>query len=170
MKKYRNETISKKNAIFIVIVGLVFATSCVFLMPEHQSPVQYSEAVAEDGIFSGSKVIYGLTKRHIRNMPNGIRLYFEDGRTFEIDSSSYSDELAKKLHFLPSGTEVSMLLHPNSDCILDLRTEGEVLLEFDDGIKNLISEVKFFRILGFVMYGFAAVIIFDMIIHPKNYT
>ena len=170
MKKYRNETISKKKAIFIVIVSLIFATSCVFLMPEQQSSVQYSEAVAEDGIFSGSKVIYGLRKRHIRNMPNGIRLYFEDGRSFEIGSSSYSDELARKLHFLPSGTEVSILLHPDSDIVLELRTEDEVLLEFDDGIKNLISEVKFFRILGFIIYGFAAVIVFDMIIHPKNYT
>ena len=171
MKKYRTETISKKKAIFIVIVGLVFATSCVFLMPEQQSPVQYSEAVAEEGIFTRSEVINIINPRkHGIPQPDGIRLYFEDGRTFEIDSSSYSDELAKKLHFLPSGTEVSMLLHPNSDCILDLRTEDEVLLEFDDGIKNLTSEVKFFRILGFVMYGFAAVIIFDMFLHPKNYT
>ena len=63
-----------------------------------------------------------------------------------------------------------MLLHPNSDCILALRTEDEVLLEFDDGIKNLVSEVKFFRILGFIIYGFAAVIVFDIIVHPKNYT
>ena len=61
-------------------------------------------------------------------------------------------EMLQKFNLLPSGTEVKLIIHPNSDTVLDMRTDDSVLIEFDESIDILSLENKGFMILGIIMY------------------
>ena len=65
-------------------------------------------------------------------------------------------DLLTDLAALPQGTTLDMLVHPNSDSVLSLRTAEKELLNFDEAMSGLSGERMGFLILGLIMYIGAA--------------
>lgn len=164
------EKISRTQAVFVAIAGLFIGTVFTFGMSYWNASIKYEEAIPTEAVFSDFEVIYGVNFRRVSSLtPNAVRLYFDDGSSFSIDGCCYNDELRKNLASTPSGTEFSMLLHPNSNSVLELRTENRVLLEFNESIEQLSGEKSGFKTLGIVMYVFSVIIFAEVFIHPKNF-
>ena len=66
-----------------------------------------------------------------------------------------SEALADTLRSLPQGTETVLLVHPASHNILEIRVNGEVLLEFDRSQALLSRNAGGFGILGIGLIALA---------------
>lgn len=75
-----------------------------------------------------------------------------DGERYFIDGSCITAELITNLSGLHSGESITLLLHPNSDAITEIRTQDKVIMEFNATIEDLGIERIGFFILGIFLY------------------
>ncbi len=81
-----------------------------------------------------------------------IILHFTDYEQQAIDGVSITDELVDSIEKLPINSKVSILIHPNSDTILEMTINGDVLIEFDDTMSKIARERNTFVVMGGLLY------------------
>jgi hypothetical protein len=67
------------------------------------------------------------------------------------------------VYSLKPGTILNLYIHPRSNTILELIDNGNVIMEYDETIKKLSSEVKAFRVFGLILYSWAVLGIIKII-------
>ena len=92
-----------------------------------------------------------------------VNLEFQDADTQMVDSCCLGYGLEEKLENIPSGTQMQLLIHPDSGNVLQIQVEGETLLEFDYAQDQLWGEAMFFPILGVFMFVCASFLIYILI-------
>lgn len=140
----------------ILIVGLFLGTVFIFGMNYWESPIKRSDAISISATFRSYQASW------LDTSTSDITVYFLDMEQMTIDGACVSDELLNQLDRIESGTLLQVVKHPNSDTILELVKDGEVILDFDVTQKKLSGEVMAFSIMGAVFYifsFFAAVIL-----------
>lgn len=142
----QNESPGKGEAIFLLIAGLILGTVFTFGMRYWNAPVTREEAVQKTATF------FSYEKQYRKGRIRGIEVRFADCEQLEIDRTCITEEMLDKLDNLKTGTVVAMLVHPNSDTILELNTEKMQVLNFEDSVKRLTSEVTGFTCLGIFCY------------------
>ena len=80
-----------------------------------------------------------------------------DGERYFIDGASINTDLRNKLSLLCVQEIITLLIHPNSNTIVEFTSESGILLIFDETINKLGMEAKEFTFLGIFMYFCAAV-------------
>ena len=152
---YRKE-VTKKDAFFVFIIGLIMGTVFCFGNQFWYRPITPEEAIHTTATYSRFDLQYNLPRlNHTRSHNYKLRVYFEDHDSLLIYAwrlYGSEREMLRKFNLLPSGTNVELIIHPNSDTVLDMRTDDSVLIEFDESIDILSLENKGFMILGIIMY------------------
>lgn len=148
MKKSRAMT--KAEAIFLLIAGLLMGTVFTFLVQYANAPVTREEARHITAVFSS----YGTQRE--RGRVKEIILRFEDQEQLYIDGSCISDALLDSVETLSPGTELTMIVHPNSNTVLDLRVGERTLLTFEAATEKLANEATGFMGLGLGCYVLSA--------------
>lgn len=99
-----------------------------------------------------------LSYKEVRNRHGlqGIIIRFEDYEQLDIDGSCLRNAVVNKVESIKPGTKLQLLVHPNSNTILEMVDNGEMILAFDDAMDRLSSEATGFSILGIFMYVGAA--------------
>ena len=69
---------------------------------------------------------------------------------------------------LPRNEEITLLLHPNSDKIVEFSTETDTILSFDKAMDDLDTEATGFLLLGLFMYLGAVAGLYNIILHCKR--
>lgn len=144
MKKSKKMT--KSEAIFLLIVGLIMGTVFTFGMKYWNDSIMQEEAQQVNAIFSS----YKETKR--RGRVQEIILRFDDHEQLYIDGVCIDNELCDTISEIMPGTILEMMVHPNSNTILEMETGTTKILEFNDSVQKLSSEASGFVYLGVLCY------------------
>lgn len=148
--KRRKKNISRGEALFLVIAGLFIGTVFTFGMQYWNANIDQKDAIHKRAIFDSYKERFGR-----RNSTRGIDVYFLDCEQLYIDSECVDETLRDELSNIDSGTRVVLMIHPNSDTILDMRVDEKVILEFYDVQEKLGTEKDGFFVLGLILYAMA---------------
>lgn len=135
------------EAVFVMVVGLLLGTVFTFGMNYWNAPVTREEAVPVTAVYD-----YCIGSFEVGEQ---IILRFEDHEQLTIDGCCSTKALREQIKALEPGDEISALVHPNADTILELTVGGEVLMEFDASVEELAGEKIGFRYLGVFLYAMA---------------
>lgn len=137
-------------AVFFLIIGLLLGSVFTFGMKFWNAPIEREDTIYVEATFEEIKIWGG------RNGTKGGIVRFIDHDQLYIDSSCLSNELINDLKKLHTGSIITLLVHPNSNTILEMKSEGRVLLKFQDSTELLDSTSNLFVILGIFTYFCAA--------------
>ena len=144
MYRYRN--VSKGDKPFLIIACLIMGTVFILGMRFWNAPITQEEAIHTTAVFSS------YTERRSRGNITEIIIHFDDQEQRYIDGSCINNELREAIHTLVPGTQVSMIVHPNSNTIMDLKAGNTVLLEFQTTAEALAGDAAGFTALGGFCY------------------
>jgi len=137
------------TAVLFIIVGLLLGSIFSFGTKYWNAPIEREDALYVDATFEEIKI-------RGRNGRRGAVIRFLDHDQLSIDSSCISSDLISDLNNLQRGDRVTLLVHPNSNTILEMKSGGKLLMRFDDSVDMLDSTGYLFVIIGIFMYFCAA--------------
>ena len=80
-----------------------------------------------------------------------------DGQWYEVHHTSSDYALRQKLNTLSTGTELELLLHPESETVLGIYRDGTPLLGWQAAQQEIREEDRAFFWLGIMMWALGAV-------------
>ena len=133
-------------AVFLLIAGLFLGSVFTFGMQYWNSEVAREECTLIDTQF--------VTYKEIRQQMNikEIAVDCANDERYFIDGVSINSDLRNSLSELSQLQEIHLLIHPNSNTIVEFSTENGTILTFDETIRKLGGEATGFLFLGLFMY------------------
>ena len=147
-KRYKKkETLS--DGIKLIVVGLLLGTVFTFGQQFWSATVTRNACTMVETTFVEYEYDRGISRY------NRERLSVDcgDGERYWFDSASIYNSLMDELDAIVPGEEITLLLHPNSDSIMELATEDKVILSFAEAMEDVAGERTFFFYMGILMYG-----------------
>ncbi len=145
MKRTPNR-ISQERAIFLVIAGLLLGTIFTFGMRYWYAPISRGDCTQVETEFVSSR------KRIRRGNIQLIYIDCANGQQYEIGGACISQTVLDGVEKLQSREPIALLIHPNSDAIMELSCESGTLLTFDDSAQRMAGNTRLFAVLGILMY------------------
>ena len=124
-------------SIAAIALGLFF---CSF--PLNDNPIGREDALA----YSGEFQCYEFSK-------NYKEIYFKDGSCYSIHPHSNTNEFFEKIKSLKQGTRLYILVNPNNDYVVEIKTDAEELLNFETSQSDILSSEN-----GYIIVGSIAII------------
>lgn len=162
MKRYgkmHSERIPKSVAWFLLVVGVVLGTVFTFGMRYWEASVTRDEAIYVEAEYASYEILYG---RH-RSTVSEVKLFFNDREPLFIDGACCNQGVFDKLEAAESGAVFKMYLHPNSNTLLEIQNNDVIILQFENAVDALMSEISAFLILGILMYLIAVFALIKLI-------
>ncbi len=157
------KNMSKKTQAWIcIIIGLIVGTVFTFGMQYWTSPITKDEATYTEAIFSSYKERYKYGK------VNEIILHFENHDDLTVDNTCCSQEAVDKIHSLKEGAILKIYYHPNSNIIMEMTCNSNIIFQFDDSASMFSRNRQGFTALGIIMY-LGAVYGVIMLIRERNH-
>lgn len=151
--KCGKETIQEKklsDAVKLIVIGLLLGTVFTFGEQFWSATVTRDECTVVETTF----VDYEYHRRHRRGYTvERLSMECSDGETYIFHGELISKALRDSLASLSPNEPIILLLHPNGNQIMELATEDEVLLTFDEAMELTESARTGFFYLGILMYG-----------------
>lgn len=141
---------TKIEAWFLLIAGLIMGTVFTFGMQYWNAPVTKEESIHTTAIYESY-----ATQRE-RGRVKEIIVRFKDHEQLYIDGVCINDMLLNSIDSFVPGIELSMIVHPNSNTIMELHADNQVLLEFQNTSEKLTGEATGFMGLGLFCYVLSA--------------
>ena len=136
-------------AIFLLIAGLFLGSVFTFGMQYWNSEVTREDCTLIDTQFVSYKEIRQL-KRPMEIKE--IAVYCVNNERYFIDGVSINSDLRNSLSELSKHQKIYILIHPNSNTIVEFSTENGTILTFNETIHKLDREATGFLFLGLFMY------------------
>lgn len=113
---------NENNPTWLSIIGIVaILMGIVFIaINGSNAPVLREEAISCVGEFEEYDV-----------WEDERTIYFTDGSAYDVHYRTETDELAQALSSLEKGTRLYLLINPNNEYVVEIRTETEELLHFE---------------------------------------
>ena len=141
---------AKGEAWFLLIAGFIMGTVFTFGMQYWNAPVTKEESIHATAIYES----YATQREQGRVKEIIVR--FKDHEQLYIDGVCINDMLLNSIDSFVPGIELSMIVHPNSNTIMELRADNRVLLDFQDTAEKLTGEAMGFMGLGLFCYVLSA--------------
>ena len=136
-------------AIFLLIAGLFLGSVFTFGMQYWNSEVTREDCTLIDTQF----VSYKEIRQPIRPMEiKEIAVDCVNNERYFIDGVSINSDLRNSLSELSKHQKICILIHPNSNTIVEFSTENGTILTFNETIHKLGGEATGFLFLGLFMY------------------
>ena len=136
-------------AIFLLIAGLLLGSVFTFGMQYWNAEVTREECTLIDTEF----VSYTEMRKPKRPMQiKEISIDCANGERYFIDGVSINSDLRNSLSELSGHQNIRLLIHPNSNKIVEFSTKNGTILTFDETIRKLSGEATGFLFLGLFMY------------------
>ena len=156
------KAMTKMEAWFLLIAGLFLGTVFTFGMQYWNAPVARGDAIHATVVFSS--YTESRSDGHVKE----IIVRFEDHEQLYIDGSCINEQVWNGLDTIAPGMKVDLLIHPNSNTILDFRMGNSVVLEFENTSEKLASEATGFFGLGLFLYILAAYGLFNLVFQKRR--
>lgn len=158
--------IKRKNFIFSLsfslIVTSIIATVFTFIVPFFYAPIEKSEAISVTASFSD------YSKLRSKGVVQLLMLSFHNHTRLRIDRTCINDKLISELDNMEAYTQVSMLVHPNSNNIMELSYKGKEILTFEYAKNKMSFVTDVFFYLGLILYMIIFCNIYKYIKTHKN--
>lgn len=142
----------------LIISFLTIAMGILFIVMQiPNKPIQRREAVA----YSGELVEYETSRNYC-----GIN--FKDGTTYEVYPHTETGEFREKMKSLPKGTRLYLLVNPNNDYVVEIKTATEELLNFEKSQQDIAKYDNGYIVIGAVCCIGGVVLIFFAFGMKKN--
>ena len=164
MSKKRSNPLSLQSALFLLIAGLIVGTVFTIGMQFWSKDVNREECI------SVKTKITSYDIEHSSKRPadiKEIKVNCSDGKSYHIDGISINNKLIDDLSLLQNNTEISLLIHPNSNTLLEIKTSDRVYLEFSETIGKLQTEKTGFLFLGIFSYICAVIGFYYVVVNLK---
>ena len=148
MKRQRKR-MSRSEAIFILVIGLLLGTVFTFGEQFWHAPVDRRELRYVDAAYQRYKYVDGGRQK-------SMTLYFENEEAYDITVECVNDELLQRLDEIQPGTVLHLGVHPNSNTLMEITHHGQPVLTFAQASRRVSFRVRGFLILGLFMYCSAA--------------
>ncbi|MBE6960443.1 MAG: hypothetical protein E7448_06970 [Ruminococcaceae bacterium] len=136
-------------AVGVLIVGMLLGSIFTFGMQFWNEKVTRESCTLIETQF----VSYKEIRQPKRPMEiKEIAIDCSNGERYFIDGVSINTDLRNALSALSEFEEIVLLLHPNSNTIVEFSNENDYILIFDDTISKLRNEATGFLLLGIFMY------------------
>lgn len=129
---------SKSAILFIAIAGIIFGFIFIFSQNAN-TPITRSEAVSYSGEFEEYEV------RH-----NYKTIHFKDGSSYEVYPHTETQEFQNMMKSLEKGTKLYIIVNPNNDYVVEIRTGTKELLNFEESQKDIDSYDNGYIVVGIV--------------------
>ena len=148
MKKVKkNESLSLSQSVLLLVIGVFLG--CIFTFG-----MQYwNQEVSKDNctIVETQFIDYRITKSH-RSANREVVLTCSDSERYFIDGVLINSELKSNLSQLKTNDEITLLIHPTSNSVVEFSAGDVTLINFDEAINKLGNEATEFLVLGMFMY------------------
>lgn len=143
----KTENASLSQAMLLLLIGLVFGSLFTCGSAWKLNVVTADECMLIETQFTAFKEF-----RKIRNPARTTRISIDcaDGKTYEIVYYDITNEVENKLPFLQEGEELSLLVHPVENRILELTIGTDTLITFDDTQETL--KVESYFTIGIIIF------------------
>ena len=158
MKKHKTEPMPLNMAIIMLLIGIFLGSIFTFGM-------QYWNAKTTRESCTMVKTQFVSYDERWQTKRGTIAIDCADGNRYFIDSVSNDDELRNKLSLMSKNENITLLIHPNSDTIVEFSCSHGSLLAFDETINDLDGEATGFLFLGLFMYFCALVGLYYIAFH-----
>lgn len=138
----------------IAVACLLFAF--VFGFYGYQ-PISRDEAVS----FSGAFERYETSE-------NYCGICFADGSEYEVYPHTETEEFRERMMSLPKGTALHLLINPDEEYVVEIRTDDEEILNFDASQEDIDSYDDGYMIVSVIFCVAGAVLILVLIGYSKN--
>ena len=158
----RKATVTKGEAWFLLIAGFIMGTVFTFGMQYWNAPVTKEESIHTTAIYES----YATQREqgHVKE----IIVRFKDHEQLYIDGVCINDKLLRSIDNLAPGIEMAMIVHPNSNTILELHADNQVLLEFQNTSEMLTGEATGFMGLGLFCYVLSACGLINLLFRKRR--
>ena len=160
--KMRKVPISLGKAIALLVVSILLGSVFTFGMQHWNAEVtQESCTLVETQFVSYQEIHQPKRPLHIKE----IVIYCANGEQYNIDGVSINTQLKDALSALSEQENISLLIHPNSNTIVEFSTENGKILAFDETIRRLGRKATIFLFIGLFMYFCSLVGLYHMVFH-----
>ena len=151
-----------KLAVFMLVIGILLGSVFVFGMQYWNKNIARDDCTAVKTQF----LSYDEIRQLKRPMTiKEIAIDCTDGNRYYIDGVSINEELRNQLSLLSENENIKLLIHPNSNTIVEFSNDQTVLMNFDETISRLEGESFGFLFLGLFMYLCALVGLYYTVYH-----
>ncbi len=129
-------------AALAVVLGVLF-----ILLQGNTAPVSREEAIAYEGEFSEYEV-----------WDDYRAIHFIDGSTLDVYAHTETNAFQETMESLEEGTKLWVLVHPHGDYVIEIKTETEELMNFEESQVAIDRYAIGYKVIGGIMI-FAGVFI-----------
>ncbi len=155
----KSEPLGLVKAILCFILGLTVGSVFIFGMQFWNEKVDKNACTKVTTQMNDYKLHY--RKGHLRE----ITIYCSNSKKYYIDSVSITDEITDELSKISKNDDLYLLIHPNSNTVVEFNVNNEQLLNFDKTIALLDKEATGFVFIGIFMYLGAFISLYYIIYH-----
>ena len=153
-KRRKKQEMTFGTAVMLLVVGLILGSIFIFGSQYWGEPIQREDATEVSAIYEAYEINpRKIRKHHIKQ----IEITLTDHSSVYIDGACVSEDVKDGIKALPEGAKLDMLVHPNSDTVLELKHGDKTILSFQESQKDIKSENIGFIVLGVFMYYCAAI-------------
>lgn len=162
MRKRKSDPMPLKLAIFMLVIGILLGNVFTFGMQYWNKKATRESCTVVNTQFLSYDEIW-----HYKPIVSIVEIAIDcaDGNRYFIDGVSINEELQNKLSWLTKNESITLLIHPNSNTIVEFSSENNSLLSFDETINKLDGEASGFLFLGIFMYVCAFVGLYYVVFH-----
>ncbi len=151
------------QSVMLFVACLFIGTVFVFGGRYWNSDITKEDARNVTAVYESYKISYGR-HHHIKE----ILIRFSDHDQLSIDGSCVTEELIEIVEKIIPGSTVSILVHPNSDTIMQMVVGQTEIIGFEDTMKIIAREREGFKYPGIFMYSGAVMAFISIIVALKD--
>lgn len=162
MRKRISGPMPLKLAAFVLVSGILLGSVFTFGMQYWNKKVSRESCMVIETQF----LMYDEIRHRKRSVNiNEIAIECADGNRYFIDGVSINEKLRNNLSVLSENESITLLIHPNSNTIVEFSSDQGPILDFDETVNKLYNEACGFIFLGIFMYFCAFVGLYYVIFH-----
>ena len=151
------------SAILIFIIGICIGSVFTFGMSHWNAEVEKEECRVIETKFLSYDVQYE-SKERIRE----IIIKCLNNERYYIDGTCANESVENYLQALSEGEDITLLVHPNSNTILQFSSDKYTIMSFNDSMTKIANEKNGFIGLGIFLYFSALIGLYYIVIHFKK--
>ena len=139
-------------AVLGILMGIFFIS-----LQNRNTPIPRSEAVAYEGEFEEYEI-----------WRNSRDIHFTDGSSYSVYAHTETQAFQDRMTALEKGTKLYILVNPNNDLVVEIRTDMEELMNFEASQKEIASYDDGYVAIGIVACAGGLFLIFYAIVSSKS--
>ena len=159
----KNEPMPMGLAVFLLVLGILLGTVFTFGMQ------YWNKEVTRRDCNEIQTQFLDYEERYSRSGVKEIAIDCANGEKYYIAGVCINTELRNTLAKLTDNQNITLLIHPNSNTVVEFATETKTLLLFDTTITKLGIERTGFLFPGFFMYFCALTGMYHIILNTRKH-